>query len=130
PTLDKAIGCGFVEFTHLLGELRRLYSEGRSETEILAPLAAIPVLAIDELGKGRSNDFELRIIDELVSRRYNDTAVSTFFTSNYAPGGQRPDTTVESLADRIGERVESRLYEMCEFIPLTGNDYRQKLYRT
>lgn len=132
-TLEKGIPCRYVEFTHLLAELRRSYSENRSESEILGPLAEVPVLAIDELGKGRCNEFELRIVDELISRRYNDSSLTTLFATNYYPsavlrsrseGGQ-----VESLADRIGERSESRIYELCEFIFLDGSDQRLAQFR-
>lgn len=135
-TLEKGVPCRYVEFSHLLAELRELYGQGRSEAEILGPLATIPVLAIDELGKGRCNDFELRIIDELISRRYNDASVTTFFATNYTPRPGDHDApratgdTREYLADRIGERSESRIFEMCEFVPLFGEDFRKHLYRS
>jgi len=132
-TLEKGLGCRYVEFSHLLGELRKLYGEGRSEAEILSPLASIPVLAIDELGKGRSTDFEMRIIDELITRRYNDASVSTLFATNYYPtahrGGPKGDDGRVTLADRIGARSESRIYELCDFIFLEGSDYRRETYR-
>ncbi len=33
----------------------------------------------------------------------------------------------DSLADRIGERVRSRLYEMCRVVEITAPDYRQRV---
>jgi DNA replication protein DnaC len=32
----------------------------------------------------------------------------------------------ETLGDRIGERMRSRLHEMCRIITLDGADFRQK----
>lgn len=127
--LEKGITCRFVEFSHLLVNLRELYNKNRSETELLGPLVKVPVLAIDELGKGRNSEFEHRIIDELISRRYNEASVSTFFATNFYPrdmGGIVPNA--EYISDRIGMRPASRIYEMCEFIPMDGSDYRQILY--
>ena len=37
-------------------------------------------------------------------------------------GGYRGET----LGDRIGERMRSRLHEMCRIITLDGTDFRQK----
>ena len=61
----------FVEFSRLLSSLRDGYSRGLSDSQMLDELVTIPILAIDELGKGRVSDWELTIIDELISRRYN-----------------------------------------------------------
>jgi DNA replication protein DnaC len=34
-----------------------------------------------------------------------------------------------TLEDQIGERLRSRLYEMCELIPMYGADYRRSLQK-
>ncbi|HEV2714939.1 MAG TPA: DNA replication protein DnaC, partial [Terriglobales bacterium] len=33
----------------------------------------------------------------------------------------------ETLGDRIGERMRSRLHEMCRIIKMEGEDFRQKV---
>ena len=38
----------------------------------------------------------------------------------------RAATREETLGDRIGERMRSRLHEMCRIIKLEGVDFRQK----
>ncbi|OIP32021.1 MAG: hypothetical protein AUK47_21335 [Deltaproteobacteria bacterium CG2_30_63_29] len=132
-TLEKSIACMYVEFSHLVADIREGYSQSRSESEMLTPLAHIPVLAIDELGKGRlRSEFEQRIIDELISRRYNDAGVSTFFATNYFPhmGNERgANAGQEFLSDRIGERSQSRAFDLCEFIYLSGEDYRADRFK-
>lgn len=122
----------FIEFSRLLSSLKAGYSEGRSDAELLSELAEIPVLAIDELGKGRLSDWELTIIDEVISRRYNGMGC-TLATTNYVPGvpsGAAPPNLATSkqitqtLGDRVGDRVYSRLTQVVDFLELAGRDHR------
>lgn len=143
----------FVDFFHLLSDLKRGFSAGRSESALIDPLASVPVLVIDELGKGREEkskqDWELQVLDQIISRRYN-AKLPTLITSNYIPselarmatGCKDKDqehypllfdntTDLESIIfegismeERIGSRIYSRLREMCEPIILYGKDYR------
>lgn len=133
-TLQKGISSRFVEFTHLLSTLREQFDEGRGESEILAPLAQMPVLAIDELGKGRNTEWQLSILDQIISKRYN-RGLTTLFTSNYpleregggVDGGAdfARRATRDTLRERVGERVYSRLHEMTDFIHIDAPDYRK-----
>lgn len=87
-TLQLGIPCLYVDFSILISDIRAAYTingVNASESEILRPLFTIPVLFLDELGKGRGtpNDFELRTIDEIVNRRYDNPDLTTFFASNY-----------------------------------------------
>ncbi len=135
-TLEKGIAARFVEFTHLLSDIRQQFDQGRGETAVLAPLVEIPVLAIDELGKGRNTDWQLSIIDEIISKRYN-RSLTTLFTTNYPvtevalPSGNVDDAnfrrtaSAATLSERVGERVFSRLHEMAEFIEIDSPDYRK-----
>jgi len=126
-TLKKGIKCIFKDFFLLLSELRQAYSEGRSENEVLMPLIDAEVLLIDELGKGKSNEWELGILDQLISKRYNSTK-KTLITTNYIARDQlkRNSLTTEIMENRVGERIASRLYEMCKFYLLEGEDYRKR----
>ncbi len=122
----------FVEFSHLLSDLKSGFDVGRGSASTIDPLVAVDILAIDELGKGRNTEFEGTVVDELVSRRYN-AAKPILATTNYAPGrtagratpqlttGQKP-----ALVDRIGDRVYSRLRETADFVALRGEDYREQ----
>ncbi len=123
----------FVEFTHLLASLRQGFEEGRGQSSTLQALGDIDLLAIDELGKGRSTDWELTVIDQLVSRRYNGLK-PLVATTNFAPApgtGVRTsnlanESASQSLVDRVGERVYSRIREMCELHETGGGDYRAR----
>ncbi|MEZ4241414.1 MAG: AFG1/ZapE family ATPase [Myxococcota bacterium] len=125
----------FVEFSHLLADLKSGFDSGRGAAALLDPLVAVDVLVIDELGKGRNTEFEGTVVDELVSRRYNAMR-PIVATTNYGPGpstgrgvanaaeAQLGTAALPSLVDRIGDRVYSRLRETCDFVEVRGDDFR------
>jgi hypothetical protein len=135
-TLERGIGCRFVDYYQLLARIRSTF-DGRggaeSEASILAPLVETPVLVLDDLGKGQATPWEWTIVDQLITRRYNAGRV-VIATTNFLladdldrraqqpQGGRR--RADESLEDRIGDRLVSRLRETCEFCLLEGSDYR------
>lgn len=126
-TLYHGVRCMFKDFFYLLSELKQAYSEGTPENEVIVPLIETEVLVIDELGKGRSNEWELNILDQLISKRYNSSK-KTVITTNYISSEVASEIGEEKeiLEVRIGERIASRLYEMCEFMYLEGKDYRKE----
>ena len=134
-SLEMGVRTRFIEFSHLLAELKGRFDRGEGAATLLNELVEVEVLAVDEVGKGMLTEFELAVVDELVSRRYN-AARTILATSNYRPGkptgiarpnlaDPRPDRQ-PTLSDRVGERVYSRLREMCEFVRLGGDDWRAK----
>ena len=63
-------------------------------------------------------------IAHIINCRYNDKRI-TIFTSNYLDTPTRQGE--ETLKDRIGVRLRSRLYEMCREIEISGEDFRQEI---
>lgn len=133
---DQGVTARFMEFSRLLGILKEAYDKGQSDRSVMNELVSVPLLAIDELGKGRLSDWELTVVDELVSRRYNAMA-PTLGTTNYPPAvatGEGPPNLAQgarmtqSLGDRVGDRVFSRLSEMCDFVEVGGLDFRTMRY--
>jgi DNA replication protein DnaC len=138
--LELGVRIGYQEISLLFAQIRRGFQEGKSGGEIIGPLSKVEVLAIDELGKGRGSPFELETLDELVARRYNAGRV-TLFATNYSlkpPEGKvrtyvSTDASLEAgrdsklLCDRVGDRIYSRLCEMCEFVefPSSTGDARR-----
>jgi DNA replication protein DnaC len=119
----RGVRSRFVEFFHLLQDLKAGFADNRSPAELIEPLVNIPVLALDELGKGRGSEWEQNVLDELLTRRYN-AGRTTLFTSNYAP---RAEEGMESLPDRVGARIYSRLQEMAVALHMPGEDFRKQL---
>ncbi len=129
-TLELGVRSGYVELSLLYAQIRRGFQDGKSGGEIIQPLCQLDVLAIDELGKGRGSVFELETLEELIARRYNAGGL-TLFATNYSlkaaeERAQRglidTATLLEAgkdsklLCDRVGDRIYSRLCEMCEFV--------------
>ena len=131
--LDHGVSVRFIEFSHLLTDLKKGFDEGRGESKTLGALGQIDLLAIDELGKGKSTDWERAVADELVSKRYNSMK-PLLATTNYPPArssGARTsnlsdDASLQTLEDRVGDRVFSRLMQMCDIQRVEGEDYRAK----
>ncbi len=123
-TLEYGIRCMFKDFFYLLSELREAYSQGTPENEVILPLIETEVLVIDELGKGKSSEWESNILDQLISKRYNAEKV-TLITTNFISKDFATKEDQEILERKVGERIASRLREMCEFIYLEGEDYRK-----
>jgi DNA replication protein DnaC len=137
-TLEIGVQARYVEISLLYATIRRGFQEGKSGGEIIGPLSEVEVLAIDELGKGRGSAFELETLDELIARRYNAHR-TTLFATNYSLEPARKSTRAvsgyhstedaknvlrdaELLRERVGERIYSRLHEMCRFIELPRDD--------
>jgi len=141
--LDKKADCKFVDFFQLLSDIRYGYSQDLSEQAIINPYVAAPILLIDELAKGRNTEWELTMLDQIISSRYNAADKITLFTTNYPdqPPNSKKDgknemhkeygrgavVAEETLQEKVGERIYSRLVEMCRFVKLEGIDYRQEM---
>jgi DNA replication protein DnaC len=125
----------FYDYRDLLKELQNSYERKRhqSEREILAPVFDADVLVLDEIGAAKASDWAGDTITHIVNTRYNDSK-STIVTTNLAnlpPGAPATRDNFaapqqETLGDRIGERMRSRLQEMCVVIEMMGEDRRQK----
>jgi DNA replication protein DnaC len=121
----KGVPCLFYEFGSLLKEIQNSYNavSQTSEMKVLAPILEADVLVLDELGATKPTDWVRDTMTQVINARYNDKRL-TIFTTNYH---DRPyNQTEETLADRIGERLRSRLYEMCRTVGIEGEDYRRK----
>ena len=105
---------------------------GTTERETLKPILEVDVLVLDELGAAKVTDWGADAIARVINARYNDnrtTIVTTNFDNLPPAAATERDTFApmrrETLGDRIGERMRSRLQEMCVVIEMKGNDFRQ-----
>jgi DNA replication protein DnaC len=130
----------FVDYRDLLKQVQNSYNRqvSATELEILAPVFEAEVLVIDELGASKPTDWVWDTVAHILNTRYNDrrTTIITTNYSNVAPLGidvtnnsTRIAMREETLGDRIGERMRSRLQEMCVVVEMQGEDFRQKIKR-
>jgi DNA replication protein DnaC len=117
--------CLFYEFGSLLKEIQNSYNpiSQTSELKVLAPVFDAEVLVLDELGASKPTDWVRDTMMQIINTRYNNKKL-TIFTTNYLDGRRKESD--ETLEDRIGVRLRSRLYEMCKTVQIEGEDYRRK----
>src|SRR5918911_1109036 len=123
--IEKGIACLFYEFGSLLKEIQNSYNpvSQTSELKVLAPVFEAEVLVLDELGASKPTDWVRDTMMQIINTRYNERRM-TVFTTNYSD--ERRHERDETLEDRIGVRLRSRLYEMCKTVHIEGEDYRKK----
>ncbi len=117
----------FSNFQDLIHEIQASFDsdEVPSKSEILRPLLEADLLVLDELGSQKPTTFVQDILYYVINTRYNGE-LTTIFTTNYTdtPSEAREET----LAQRVGTRLRSRLYEMATLVPFTGaSDYRRNV---
>ena len=115
----------FYDFRDLLKEIQDSYNPNThtSELKILTPIFEADILVLDELGASKPTEWVQETMTHIINKRYNEKKI-TIFTSNYLDIsiGSSYD---ETLTDRVGVRLRSRLHEMCRLIPVEGDDYRE-----
>jgi DNA replication protein DnaC len=138
---EKGIPCLFYDYRELLKEIQNSYNASvqTTEFEVLRPVLQSEVLVLDELAAARSTEWVEDMVSHILNTRYNERR-TTIITTNYCnlpPGGDAESersgsyraaaraNREETLGDRIGERMRSRLHEMCRIIEMQGVDYRQ-----
>jgi DNA replication protein DnaC len=84
------------------------------------------------LGAVKPTEWVWDTVSLILNTRYNDRR-TTIITTNFpdlppstASGAARA-AREETLGDRIGERMRSRLQEMCRKIEMQGQDFRQRV---
>ncbi|HTD95291.1 MAG TPA: ATP-binding protein [Edaphobacter sp.] len=127
----------FFDYRDLLKQVQHSYNPkvSATELEILAPVFEAEVLVLDELGASKPTDWVWDTVAHILNTRYNDRR-TTIITTNYAnlgplgtEPGPRGSMREETLGDRIGERMRSRLQEMCVVVEMQGEDFRQNVKR-
>jgi DNA replication protein DnaC len=121
---ERGVSGLFYEFGSLLKEIQNSYNavSQSSESKVLASVVDAEVLVLDELGASKPTDWVRDTMMQIINTRYNDKKL-TIFTTNYLDG-RRSDRD-ETLEERIGVRLRSRLFEMCKTVHVEGDDYRK-----
>ena len=132
--LSKGIACLFYDYRELLKQIQNSYNDTvkATELEVLRPVFDTEVLVLDELGAVKPTEWVWDTVSLILNTRYNDNR-TTIITTNFddrpagVVAGPRGAAREETLGDRIGERMRSRLHEMCRIIKMEGQDFRQTL---
>lgn len=109
----------FVSVPNLLSEIRNSFGKdyvGESSHELVKKYSNVHLLTLDDLGAEKTTDWVLQTLYTIINNRYNDV-LPTIITSNYS---------LRELSNKIGDRITSRISEMCEVMKVNGRDRRQK----
>ena len=113
-----------------------------AEDALLRSLTKCDILVLDDLGDLTPSDWTWDTTSYILNSRYNGN-LSTIITTNLDNRASLSSTTEPydrfadvrkaaarlTLGDRIGDRMWSRLQEMCVIVEMRGEDYRQSLKR-
>ncbi len=135
----------FYDYRELLKQVQNSYNPNvaATELEVLAPVFNAEVLVLDEIGASKPTDWVWDTVAHILNSRYNEKRI-TILTSNFPNlppqqvlteeekekfGEHKQTATLanrtETLGDRIGERMRSRLQEMCIAVEMSGGDFRR-----
>jgi len=135
--VEKGFQGLFFDYQTLLERIMSGWNEASGSSERGAYQAALDaeVLLVDDLGAHRVIEWVEDTIFSIINHRYNERK-ATIVTSNLPDpdlGGviatRHPASgkysVRDTLADRIGARARSRLFEMCRLVRITATeDYR------
>lgn len=133
----------FYDYRELLKEIQDSYNASTQATEmtVLDPVLTAEFLVLDDLGSSKPSEWVRETVGHILNTRYNENRV-TLITTNYRdseepagasatsasrPNSMRAGALEESLSERIGRRIRSRLYEMCRTIEIAAPDYRKEI---
>ncbi len=135
----------FWEHKELLDKVRSFYDArvAGAEDRLLRSVITCDLLVLDDLGDMTPSDWSWDTTSYILNSRYNENR-STIVTTNlpneihFQPREGEENSQLaqakrsvrrHTLGDRIGERMRSRLQEMCVVVEMTGEDFRQKVKR-
>jgi DNA replication protein DnaC len=130
----------FCDYRELLKEIQASYNPASDSTEmaILEPIRTVEILVLDDLGASKPSDWVRDIVGVVLNARYNERR-TTIITTNYYdnPAAEGEATRLpsgklamplreDSLEQRIGSRMRSRLFEMCRTVEIISQDFRRE----
>ncbi len=107
----------FIKMPKLLLQLRSNFNTSSSweNADTINKLASQELLIIDDLGAEKTSDWVEETIYLLIDERYGKE-LPTILTSNYS---------LSDIAKRVGDRVASRITEMCRIVEINTSDKRR-----
>jgi DNA replication protein DnaC len=118
----------FYDTRELLRRIRQSYDPvsrtTESERDVVNAVVNADLLVLDDIGAERATEWVEEMLHLIVNARYNGRR-PTIFTTNYPIETPSEAKHAETLLERVGFRMYSRLQEMSDFVHLEGVDYRE-----
>jgi hypothetical protein len=105
-----------VSVPELLMRIKATFNKESKETEdeVLDLYSDLRVLILDDLGTEKPTEWAISTLYLIIDRRYRDMR-KTIITSN---------CSLDEIAERLDDRISSRIAEMCNVIRMKGKDRR------
>jgi DNA replication protein DnaC len=135
----------FYDYRELLKEIQDSYNAVSQSTEmgVLEPVLKAEIFVLDDVGSSKPSLWALETVGHVLNTRYNEKRV-TLLTTNFLDSdsaganpngptavtrvaGMRTPAVDDSLTERVGKRIRSRLYEMCRTVEIFSPDYRKEI---
>ena len=138
---SKGIPCLFCDYRELMKDIQNSYNRSVQATEldVLRPVFETEVLVLDELGAVKPSEWAWDTMSVILNSRYSDNRTTIITTNFENKPAQNTEPAItdraratraarnETLGDRIGEPMRSRLHEMCRVVQIYGADFRQTM---
>jgi DNA replication protein DnaC len=112
----------FYETGELLKLVRDTYASDTTEMDVLRPVLEADLLVLDDLGVEKTSEWVQETLGHVVNIRYSERR-PTIFTTNLVDSDD--PLHPKSFLHRLGPRTRSRLFEMCDWIDMSGPDSRE-----
>ena len=133
---ERGFECLFFDYQALLERIRQGYdaSAGPGAKREYRQALEAEVVLLDDLGSHRPSEWVEDTVTAIINHRYN--AGKALIVTTNLPEPDLGDQSVrkdpgsghyhvrDTLADRIGSRARSRVYEMCHVVKMAARDYR------
>ena len=135
----------FYDYRELLKAIQDSYNPESQATEmsVLEPVLKAEILVLDDVGSSKPSPWALETVGHMLNTRYNEKRV-TLLTTNFLDSDAAAEVQrmarrqhvlrecarlpiEDSLTERVGKRIRSRLYEMCRTVEIYAADYRKEI---
>lgn len=107
--------CAFESVPEFLLEIQETFRSDDSADNIISNYSALDFLVLDDLGAEKASDWAIQMLYVLIDRREREGNNRIIITSNLS---------LDEIAERLSDRIASRIRGMCRIIKFTGKDRR------
>lgn len=115
--LPRHVGA-YMTFSEMIRLIRDTWGAAakKTETQVIAELAGLPLLVVDEIGVQRGTADEHNLFFEIMDRRYRDQRPSILMTNQDVAGFQA----------YVGDRVYDRMTEVARWVSFDWESFRRQ----
>jgi DNA replication protein DnaC len=105
-----------ISVPNLLLQIRETFHgrTGEDEGSLISKYGSKECLVLDDLGTEKTSEWSLQTLYSIIDRRYGEE-MKTLITSNL---------TLDEIAEKVGDRIASRIAGMCKVVEIKGKDRR------